>query len=118
MASCADSASTSIALHQTGYEVFVVTDASGTFNPITRDAAWNRMSASCNTLNAQSRLTRSGRVPTSAGLIRGVSNSVVTNVLDRQFDVAAPNIARVTDISTYVPMRIGCIWPLYWIYLP
>ena len=27
-----------------GYEVFVVTDASGTFNQITRDAAWNRMS--------------------------------------------------------------------------
>jgi nicotinamidase-related amidase len=28
-----------------GYEVFVVTDASGTFNPITRDAAWERMAA-------------------------------------------------------------------------
>ena len=28
-----------------GYEVFVVTDASGTFNPLTRDAAWQRMSA-------------------------------------------------------------------------
>jgi len=28
-----------------GFEVFVVTDASGTFNPITRDAAWDRMSA-------------------------------------------------------------------------
>ena len=28
-----------------GYEVFVVTDASGTFNPVTRDAAWDRMSA-------------------------------------------------------------------------
>ncbi|MHA7833837.1 MAG: isochorismate family cysteine hydrolase YcaC [Algiphilus sp.] len=28
---------------QEGYEVFVVTDASGTFNPMTRDAAWNRM---------------------------------------------------------------------------
>ena len=28
-----------------GFEVFVVTDASGTFNEITRDAAWNRMSA-------------------------------------------------------------------------
>lgn len=27
-----------------GYEVFVVTDASGTFNQTTRDAAWNRMS--------------------------------------------------------------------------
>ena len=27
-----------------GYEVFVVTDASGTFNEITRDAAWDRMS--------------------------------------------------------------------------
>ena len=27
-----------------GYEVFVVTDASGTFNQVTRDAAWNRMS--------------------------------------------------------------------------
>lgn len=26
-----------------GYEVFVVTDASGTFNAITRNAAWNRM---------------------------------------------------------------------------
>jgi len=26
-----------------GYEVFVVTDASGTFNEITRDAAWERM---------------------------------------------------------------------------
>jgi nicotinamidase-related amidase len=30
---------------EAGYEVFVVTDASGTFNPITRDAAWDRMSA-------------------------------------------------------------------------
>ncbi len=28
-----------------GYEVFVVTDASGTFNKVTRGAAWNRMSA-------------------------------------------------------------------------
>ena len=27
-----------------GFDVFVITDASGTFNPITRDAAWNRMS--------------------------------------------------------------------------
>jgi len=27
-----------------GFEVFVVTDASGTFNPITRDAAWDRVS--------------------------------------------------------------------------
>ncbi|MBD3896295.1 hydrolase [Halomonas sp. ML-15] len=27
-----------------GYEVFVVTDASGTFNKTTRDAAWDRMS--------------------------------------------------------------------------
>lgn len=27
-----------------GFDVFVVTDASGTFNPITRDAAWDRMS--------------------------------------------------------------------------
>lgn len=28
-----------------GYEVFVVTDASGTFNEITRDSAWNRMAS-------------------------------------------------------------------------
>jgi nicotinamidase-related amidase len=28
-----------------GYEVFVVTDASGTFNKTTRDAAWSRMEA-------------------------------------------------------------------------
>lgn len=28
-----------------GFEVFVVTDASGTFNELTRDAAWNRMAA-------------------------------------------------------------------------
>jgi nicotinamidase-related amidase len=28
-----------------GFEVFAVTDASGTFNPVVRDAAWNRMSA-------------------------------------------------------------------------
>ncbi|MEK7948768.1 isochorismate family cysteine hydrolase YcaC [Pigmentiphaga sp. YJ18] len=27
-----------------GFEVFVITDASGTFNPLTRDAAWDRMS--------------------------------------------------------------------------
>lgn len=27
-----------------GYEVFIVTDASGTFNQVTRDAAWDRMS--------------------------------------------------------------------------
>ncbi|HBP28252.1 isochorismate family cysteine hydrolase YcaC [Advenella sp. FME57] len=30
---------------EAGYEVFVVTDASGTFNEITRHSAWNRMSA-------------------------------------------------------------------------
>ena len=29
-----------------GFDVFVITDASGTFNQITRDAAWNRMSQS------------------------------------------------------------------------
>jgi nicotinamidase-related amidase len=28
-----------------GYEVFVVTDASGTFNAVTRDSAWDRMSS-------------------------------------------------------------------------
>jgi nicotinamidase-related amidase len=28
-----------------GYEVFVITDASGTFNEVTRDAAWQRMTA-------------------------------------------------------------------------
>mgnify|MGYP003546718135 CR=1 FL=1 len=27
-----------------GYDIFVVTDASGTFNAITRHAAWDRMS--------------------------------------------------------------------------
>jgi nicotinamidase-related amidase len=30
---------------EAGYEVFVVADASGTFNKITRDAAWSRMAA-------------------------------------------------------------------------
>ena len=30
---------------EAGYEVFVVTDASGTFNEVTRDAAWVRMQA-------------------------------------------------------------------------
>lgn len=29
---------------EAGYDVFVVTDASGTFNPAVRDAAWHRMS--------------------------------------------------------------------------
>ncbi|MBY5927217.1 hydrolase [Halomonas denitrificans] len=29
---------------EAGYDVFVVTDASGTFNQVTRDAAWDRMS--------------------------------------------------------------------------
>tara|TARA_B100000700_G_scaffold175475_1_gene193814 strand:- start:549 stop:1175 length:627 start_codon:yes stop_codon:yes gene_type:complete len=29
---------------EAGFEVFVVTDASGTFNAMTRDAAWDRMS--------------------------------------------------------------------------
>lgn len=29
---------------EAGYEVFVVTDASGTFNPAVRDVAWKRMS--------------------------------------------------------------------------
>lgn len=32
-----------LSAREEGYEVFVVTDASGTFNPITRDAAWARM---------------------------------------------------------------------------
>ncbi len=30
---------------EAGYEVFVVTDASGTFNEVTRSAAWTRMAA-------------------------------------------------------------------------
>lgn len=30
---------------EAGYEVFVVTDASGTFNEITRESAWQRMAA-------------------------------------------------------------------------
>lgn len=30
---------------EAGYEVFVVTDASGTFNEVTRHAAWSRMAA-------------------------------------------------------------------------
>lgn len=30
---------------EAGYEVFVVTDASGTFDPMTRQAAWERMAA-------------------------------------------------------------------------
>ncbi|MGY6519659.1 MAG: isochorismate family cysteine hydrolase YcaC [Lysobacteraceae bacterium] len=30
---------------EAGFDVFVVTDASGTFNPLTRDSAWQRMSA-------------------------------------------------------------------------
>jgi len=30
---------------EAGYDVFVVTDASGTFNPVVRDAAWARMTA-------------------------------------------------------------------------
>lgn len=29
---------------EAGYDVFVITDASGTFNQMTRDAAWDRMS--------------------------------------------------------------------------
>jgi nicotinamidase-related amidase len=34
-----------LAAIEAGYDVFVVTDASGTFNDITRNAAWDRMSA-------------------------------------------------------------------------
>ena len=34
-----------LAALEEGYQVFVVTDASGTFNPVVRDAAWDRMSA-------------------------------------------------------------------------
>jgi hypothetical protein len=30
---------------EAGYEVFVITDASGTFNEVTRHAAWTRMTA-------------------------------------------------------------------------
>jgi nicotinamidase-related amidase len=32
-----------LSAREEGYEVFVVTDASGTFNKTTRDAAWARM---------------------------------------------------------------------------
>lgn len=34
-----------LAAIEAGYEVFVVTDASGTFNEVTRDGAWSRMQA-------------------------------------------------------------------------
>lgn len=34
-----------LAALEEGFEVFVVTDASGTFNALTRDSAWQRMSA-------------------------------------------------------------------------
>lgn len=33
-----------LAALEAGYEVFVITDASGTFNEVTRNAAWDRMS--------------------------------------------------------------------------
>ncbi|MNQ53825.1 nicotinamidase/pyrazinamidase [compost metagenome] len=35
----------SLSALEEGYEVFVVADASGTFNEVTRDAAWRRMEA-------------------------------------------------------------------------
>ena len=44
------------------------------------------------------------------GLYGGVPHSVAANILDRQFDVAAPNIAWVTDI-TYIRTHEG------WLYL-
>lgn len=34
-----------LSAREEGYEVFIVTDASGTFNKTTRDAAWSRMEA-------------------------------------------------------------------------
>ena len=34
-----------LAAIEEGFDVFVVTDASGTFNPISRDSAWQRMTA-------------------------------------------------------------------------
>jgi nicotinamidase-related amidase len=34
-----------LAAIEEGYDVFVVTDASGTFNAVTRDSAWDRMTA-------------------------------------------------------------------------
>jgi nicotinamidase-related amidase len=34
-----------LSAREAGYEVFIVTDASGTFNKTTRDAAWQRMQA-------------------------------------------------------------------------
>lgn len=34
-----------LSAREEGYEVFVITDASGTFNKTTRDAAWSRMEA-------------------------------------------------------------------------
>ena len=34
-----------LSAREAGYEVFIVTDASGTFNKTTRDAAWARMTA-------------------------------------------------------------------------
>src|SRR3546814_3339939 len=35
----------SLAAIEAGFEVFIVADASGTFNEMTRDAAWQRMAA-------------------------------------------------------------------------
>ena len=41
-----------LSAREEGYEVFVVTDASGTFNQTTRDAAWARMAqAGCQLMN-------------------------------------------------------------------
>jgi nicotinamidase-related amidase len=41
-----------LSAREEGYEVFVVTDASGTFNKTTRDAAWSRMAqAGCQLMN-------------------------------------------------------------------
>ena len=34
-----------LSAREAGYEVFIITDASGTFNKTTRDAAWSRMEA-------------------------------------------------------------------------
>jgi putative transposase len=43
------------------------------------------------------------------GFYGGAVHNVATNILDRQFDVAAPNTARVTDI-TYVRTYEGRLY--------
>ncbi|MEX0569820.1 isochorismate family cysteine hydrolase YcaC [Acinetobacter baumannii] len=82
-----------------GFEVFVITDASGTFNELTRDAAWDRMSKA------------GAQLMTWFGMV-GINTGAISNEVAPFGGVKQSGLGREGSkfgIEEYVEMKYLCV---------